>query len=90
MFADIADVRFSGSTCCTVITYGRKLYIANVGDSRAIMIKSSNATQSCVALSRDHKPGDASEEKVILAKGGRIDAYRDQQGNSLGPLRVWL
>ena len=35
----ISDVRFSGSTCTSVITYGRKLYCANVGDSRSIIIK---------------------------------------------------
>jgi serine/threonine protein phosphatase PrpC len=33
------DVRFSGSTCVSMLTYGRHLYIGNVGDSRAILIK---------------------------------------------------
>ena len=33
------DVRYSGSTCVSVMTYGRHLFIANVGDSRAIIIK---------------------------------------------------
>jgi len=33
------DVRFSGSTCVSMMTYGRNLYTANVGDSRAIVIK---------------------------------------------------
>jgi serine/threonine protein phosphatase PrpC len=35
----VSDVRFSGSTCVAVLTYGRKLYVPNVGDSRAIMIR---------------------------------------------------
>ena len=35
----VADVRFSGSTCTSVITYGRKVYCANVGDSRTILIR---------------------------------------------------
>lgn len=34
------DTRYSGSTCVSVMTLGRKLYIANVGDSRGIVIKS--------------------------------------------------
>ena len=34
------DVRFSGSTCVSMLTYGKQLYIANVGDSRAILIRS--------------------------------------------------
>lgn len=29
----------SGSTCVSVLTYGRKLFIANVGDSRAIIAR---------------------------------------------------
>ena len=33
------DVRYSGSTCVSLLTYGRHLFIANVGDSRAIIIR---------------------------------------------------
>jgi serine/threonine protein phosphatase PrpC len=33
------DVRFSGSTCVSVMTYARHLYMANVGDSRAIIAR---------------------------------------------------
>jgi len=32
------DTRYSGSTCVSVMTMGRKLYVANVGDSRGIVI----------------------------------------------------
>ena len=39
----ISDVRFSGSTCTSIITYGRKVYCANVGDSRTILIRTGNA-----------------------------------------------
>ena len=35
----VSDVRFSGSTCTSIITYGRKVYCANVGDSRTILIR---------------------------------------------------
>lgn len=33
------DIRFSGSTCVTVMTLGQKLFCSNVGDSRAIVVK---------------------------------------------------
>ena len=76
----VSDVRFSGSTCTSMITYGRKVYCANVGDSRTILIRASPETPSgCTvkALSRDHKPDDPEESKHIIANNGRIDSYRD-------------
>ena len=90
----VSDVRFSGSTCVSVLTYGRKLFVANVGDSRAILIRANpggaNAGCTAIALSRDHKPDDKDEAAVIIANNGRIDSYRDQLGNQIGPMRVWL
>mmetsp|Transcript_14192 Transcript_14192/g.19280 ORF Transcript_14192/g.19280 Transcript_14192/m.19280 type:complete len:182 (+) Transcript_14192:2245-2790(+) len=89
----VSDVRFSGSTCTSIITYGRRVYCANVGDSRTILIRAApNTTDGCTcrALSRDHKPDDPEEAKVILGSNGRIDSYRDQLGNQIGPMRVWL
>lgn len=80
------------------MTLGRKLYMANVGDSRGIVIRQittgdpNNPASQCAttALTRDHKPDDEDEAKRIIANNGRIDSYRDQHGNPLGPLRVWL
>lgn len=87
VYQSISDVRFSGSTCVSVFVFGKKLYCANVGDSRAILIRADGTT---LALSRDHKPDDPEESKVILDAGGRIDSYRDKLGNQVGPMRVWL
>jgi serine/threonine protein phosphatase PrpC len=39
VYAMVSDVRFSGSTCVSVLTFGRRVYVANVGDSRAILIR---------------------------------------------------
>lgn len=77
----INDVRFSGSTCVSVLTYGRKIFVSNVGDSRAIMISATGQGQTdkfhVQPISRDHKPDDPEEAKVILSNNGRIDSYRD-------------
>jgi len=42
VYGIVTDVRFSGSTCVSLLTFGRKIYVANVGDSRAILIKAAN------------------------------------------------
>lgn len=75
------------------MTYGRKVYIANVGDSRVIIARSGSLPGSEICaegLSNDHKPDDKVEAAMIIANNGRIDSYRDAHGNPLGPLRVWL
>lgn len=77
----------------SILTYGRKIFIANVGDSRAIVARCGAQPTSEVtaeALTNDHKPDDKDEAAVIHANNGRIDSYRDGNGNPLGPLRVWL
>jgi len=33
------DISLSGSTCVSVLTLGQKLFCANVGNSRAILVK---------------------------------------------------
>jgi serine/threonine protein phosphatase PrpC len=39
VYASGIDVRYSGSTCVSMLTYGKKVYTANVGDSRGIIIR---------------------------------------------------
>ena len=41
-------------------------------------------------LSRDHKPEDEDEKKRILSNNGRVEPFREQNGNPIGPSRVWL
>lgn len=61
VYAMVNDVRFSGSTCVSVLTYGKKVYVANVGDSRAIVIRHKPDGVLCYPISRDHKPDDPDE-----------------------------
>ena len=51
------DIRFSGSTCVSMMTLGQKLFCVNVGDSRGIVVKlTADNKMIAHAISRDQKP----------------------------------
>lgn len=60
----------SGSCAIVCFFYGETLYVANVGDSRAIM--SSRQGEVVSELSIDHKASCEYEQKRIMDAGGRI------------------
>lgn len=59
----------SGSTAATVIMLGRRLFAANVGDSRVVLCR---AGGQCVELTSDHKPSRPDEAARVRAAGGFI------------------
>ena len=85
----------SGSCAIVILIVDQKVYVANVGDSRALM--SADGGKKVLNLSTDHKPNEQGESERILGNGGKI--YRTQTvvpkmdgtGNEviLGPHRVF-
>ena len=84
------DTKFSGSTCVTIILTKNKIISANAGDSRAVMGRYINGKWISIELSHDQKPNNPGEKERILSHGGRIEAYKDENGGDFGPPRVWL
>ena len=78
------DANFSGTTCVMVFQVGDRIICANVGDSRAIIVKGNKA----IPLSIDQKPDDPEESKRIKENGGEISQY-EEDGEKSGPFRVW-
>ena len=78
------DANFSGTTCVMVFQVGEKIICANVGDSRAIMVKGTKV----IPLSIDQKPDDPEESKRIIENGGEISQF-EEDGEKSGPFRVW-
>jgi serine/threonine protein phosphatase PrpC len=70
------DINFSGTTLCIIIIIGEKVICANVGDSRAICIKSNLNTIKeefyVSQLSIEHKPEDPQEKDRIEQMGGEV------------------
>ena len=94
------DVNFSGSTLTLALIDNNRIWCGNVGDSRTLIARQlpedpqyhgqSGLRWMAIALSRDHKPDEEDEAFRITKAGGRIEAYQDEEGNPLGPSRVWL
>lgn len=57
-----------GSTAVTAFILDRKLFVANVGDSEAILVKKGEA----INLTTVHKPDDPEENKRINELGGKV------------------
>lgn len=82
----------SGSCALIILILENKCFVANLGDSRALM--SGNFGEKTYVLSRDHRPGDEKEYKRIIDAGGKIYQTeaniisKDRNESILGPLRV--
>lgn len=76
----------SGSTCVCAYICDDMLYVANVGDSRAVMAVQGKGTYvATMELSEDHKPDLPSERSRIEAAGGFVKEAKDGR-----PSRVYL
>ena len=79
------ESKYSGITCNLVIIIGKKVICANIGDSRAFMIKNH---KTIIELSSDQKPDNPSEKERIESKGGEIRQYIENN-EPIGPMRVF-
>lgn len=63
----------AGSTLCAMLLVDNNLYVANVGDSRAVLAKGTEIKQ----LTRDHKPGCSIEAARICLDDPNADISGD-------------
>lgn len=71
-FLKVAEIKQdrSGSCAVVVMVLGDKCYVANTGDSRAVV--SSHGGEKIHRLTTDHKPSDSNEYNRIIMAGGSI------------------
>jgi hypothetical protein len=63
----------SGCTCVTIYCRGNTLYVANAGDSRAVIAYiEEDGNLGAKNLTRDHKPDDPDEKARIVSWGGFV------------------
>jgi serine/threonine protein phosphatase PrpC len=85
------DCNFNGTTCIIVFQFNNHLVCASVGDSRGIVVfdEGNKQNKGIFALSTDHKPDLPEESDRIKSHGGVIEQFKDDEGNKVGPLRIW-
>jgi serine/threonine protein phosphatase PrpC len=97
------DCSLSGSTGCVVVISGPYMTVANIGDSRCILVRTAAAAAdeeegvdaapglqlTAHSVSVDHKPTLPSETRRILLTGGRVHSIKYDDGGE-GPVRVWV
>ena len=67
------SVLLSGTTTTIIVHRNGKLYVAHVGDSRAVLCRlDKNGKPTSVQLTRDHTPAIEEERKRIEEKGGEV------------------
>ena len=76
---------------CAVFFDSKKVFCANVGDSRAVLFsQGKKQTIKVTPISEDHKPSLPNEKKRVLSMNGRVEPIQGQNGQWLGPERVWM
>ena len=82
----------SGSCAIALLVVGKRCYIANVGDSRAVMSRCNGNV--ITEITTDHKPNHSQEKKRIEMNGGKVYQSKTPIPNLninqllIGPYRV--
>ena len=80
------NIDFSGSCALILLIIENKIYIANVGDSRAIM--SLENGKKYRSLTIDHKPNNPKEYERIIKIGGKIYIDQEEDIRDINKLKV--
>lgn len=83
------DATQSGAVVAMCMRKGRDVYVANVGDTRAVLACEEGGHVQGRALTRDHTPALPGEKDRIYARGGEVAPAMFLGGCPAGPPRVW-
>ncbi|XAR67031.1 cGMP-dependent protein kinase [Bertholletia excelsa] len=104
LHADVLDDSMSGTTAITILVRGRTLYVANSGDSRAIIAERRGKDIVAVDLSIDQTPFRADELERVKLCGARVltldqieglknpdvPCWGTEEGDDGDPPRLWV
>lgn len=83
------DDSMSGTTGITALVRGKTLYVANVGDSRAVLAERRGKKLYAVDLSNDHTPFRADECARVRLCGARVLSLDQLEGLKNPDVQCW-
>ncbi|XP_054812249.1 protein phosphatase 2C and cyclic nucleotide-binding/kinase domain-containing protein isoform X2 [Prosopis cineraria] len=104
LHADVLDDSMSGTTAITVLVRGRTIYVANSGDSRAVIAERRGNDVVAVDLSMDQTPFRQDELERVRLCGARVltldqieglknpdvQCWGTEEGDDGDPPRLWV
>ncbi|XP_019052377.1 PREDICTED: protein phosphatase 2C and cyclic nucleotide-binding/kinase domain-containing protein isoform X2 [Nelumbo nucifera] len=104
LHSDSLDDSMSGTTAVTILVRGRTLYVANAGDSRAVIAERRGKDIVAVDLSIDQTPFRADELERVRHCGARVltldqieglknpdvQCWGTEEGDDGDPPRLWV
>lgn len=82
------DYSNSGTCAISVFVFKNICYVANLGDSRAVLFRQTPKEKLAIELSYDHKPIRPDEKERVQRSGGKIERLI-HDGVPVGPYRIW-
>ncbi|GAV86370.1 LOW QUALITY PROTEIN: cNMP_binding domain-containing protein/Pkinase domain-containing protein/PP2C domain-containing protein, partial [Cephalotus follicularis] len=89
LHADVLDDSMSGTTAITVFVRGRTIYVANSGDSRAVIAERRGKDFVAVDLSIDQTPFRADELERVKLCGARVLTLDQIEGLKNPDVQCW-
>lgn len=89
LHADNLDDSMSGTTAITILVRGNTLYVANAGDSRAVIADKRGKDIVAVDLSIDHTPFRVDELERVKLSGARVLTLDQIEGLKNPDVQCW-
>jgi serine/threonine protein phosphatase PrpC len=90
--AQLINCTYSGSTAVVAVVRGKHMTVANVGDSRLLVLSQAAEGGGLVgrAVTRDHKPDRPDERARIVARRGSVRKHAGDEDFDDAPHRVYV
>lgn len=87
--SELFNAMHCGSTCSLLVMFDDQIVSMSLGDSKSLLVTEGQQGLAPVCLSHDHNTANKQEVERVLKHGGRVQPIQLQNGDFVGPDRVW-